>query len=141
MASFVVDTSALICVLNNEADAQAFKIALHAADAVHISFATLFEASCVVRAERFSDGLKRLDHLLVMLDLEYAAFDEEQVRTARLSYSLYGRGSGHRAGLNMGDCFSYALAKTRALPLLFKGDDFVHTDIEPALKSGREPSS
>lgn len=134
MATFVVDTSALICLLSNEMEAPRFRVALHVADAVFISVATVFEASCVVRAERFSDGTQRLDRLLGSLDLDYAAFDDEQVLTARAAYVRYGRGSGHPARLNMGDCFSYALAKSRNLPLLFKGDDFIHTDIEPALK-------
>lgn len=72
-----------------------------------------------------------------MLDLiapRFVAFDVDQLAAARVAYSRYGRGSGHPARLNMGDCFSYALAKSRNLPLLFKGDDFIHTDIEPALK-------
>lgn len=134
MATFVVDTSALICVLNNEVDAQHYKFALQSADALHISIATAFEASCVVKGLRFVDGARRLDQLLIALDLDYATFDEEQVRAARDGYAKYGRGSQHRANLNMGDCFAYALAKTRRLPLLFKGDDFIHTDIEPALR-------
>ena len=133
MAAFVVDTSALICLLGNEVEAQPFRVALHAADAVLISVATVFEASCVAKGNRFFEGTARLNRLLVALDLEYAAFDEDQMLMAREGYARYGRGTGHKAGLNMGDCFSYALAKSRGLPLLFKGDDFIHTDIEPAL--------
>ncbi|MGD9913946.1 MAG: type II toxin-antitoxin system VapC family toxin [Rhizobiaceae bacterium] len=140
MAAFVVDTSALISVLANEADAQQIKVALSSADSVHISVGTVFETSCVVRGDRFPEGTRRLDRLLQLLDLEYAAFDEEQMTIAREGYVRFGRGSGHRANLNMGDCFAYALAKTRALPLLFKGEDFTHTDIEPALKFGARTS-
>jgi len=134
MTSFVADTSAMIAVLNDEPDAQLFKEEFHNADSVLVSLATLFEASCVVAGERFPDGAARLEALIDLLDLDQVAFDYAQLRQARRAYALYGRGSGHRAGLNMGDCFSYALAKTRNLPLLFKGDDFSHTDIEPALK-------
>jgi ribonuclease VapC len=133
LAAIVVDTSALICVINDEVDALRFKTAFHTADAIHIGVGTAFEASCVVRNERIYDGTARLNQLLAALDPEYAAFDEEQMLVARAGYTRYGRGSKHPAGLNMGDCFAYALAKTRNLPLLFKGDDFIHTDIVPAL--------
>ena len=133
MAAFVVDSSALISVLNNEEDAQPIKLALRTADELHISVATVFEASCVVRGPKFLDGTSRFNKLLETLDMVHAAFDGEQLRVARAGYAMYGRGSGHRAGLNMGDCFAYALAKTLRLPLLFKGDDFLHTDIDVAL--------
>ena len=134
MTAIAVDTSALVCILNDEADAMRFKSALHEAEAVYLSMGTVFEASCVVRSERIRDGSNRLDKLLDLLDAEYAAFDDEQLDAARTAYAQYGRGSRHAAGLNLGDCFSYALAKTRNLPLLFKGDDFIHTDIVPALR-------
>lgn len=134
MAAFVVDTSALICVINAEEEAPAFKSLLRSADMVQISLATVFEASCVARDPRFRGGAVRLGALLDVLDMDYVPFDLDQMRVARVAYERYGRGSGHRAGLNMGDCFSYALSKSRGLPLLFKGDDFIHTDIEPALR-------
>ena len=134
MTSFVADTSAIIAVLNDEPDALLFKREFHKADSVLVSFATLFEANCVVAGDRFPDGGNRLEALIELLDMTPVAFDDIQLRQARAAYTLYGRGSAHRAGLNMGDCFSYALAKSRNLPLLFKGDDFVHTDIKPALK-------
>lgn len=134
MISFVTDTSAIVVVLNDEPDTLDFKKAFHEADAVFVSSATLFEASCVVRSERFVRGGERLEALVDLLALTSVAFDDAQLRLAQAAYARYGRGIGHPAGLNMGDCFSYALAKSRNLPLLFKGDDFVHTDIEPALK-------
>jgi len=134
VTSFVTDTSAILAVLNDEADALGFKTAFHEADAVLISTATLLEASCVVRSERFAQGNERLKALVDLLALTSVAFDDAQLRLAQAAYASYGRGSGHRAGLNLGDCFSYALAKSRNLPLLFKGDDFIHTDIPPALK-------
>jgi ribonuclease VapC len=132
--SFAVDSSAIIAVLNDEPDALAFKEAFHEADHVLISTATLFETTCVVVNERFPNGGTRLDELIDLLALSIIPFDANHLAAARAAYSRFGRGSGHRANLNMGDCFSYALAKTRYVPLLFKGDDFVHTDIEPALK-------
>jgi ribonuclease VapC len=133
LAVFVVDTSALICVLAEEDDSPRFRLAFKEADAIHISMGTVFEASCVARNERIVDGTTRLERLLTLLDPEYHAFDERQSMAAREAYSRYGRGSRHPAGLNIGDCFAYALAKTRNLPLLFKGEDFIHTDIVPAL--------
>jgi ribonuclease VapC len=134
VTSFVVDTSAIIAVLNDEPDAHLFNEEFHKADSVLVSLATLFEASCVMASERFPRGSERLETLIELLDMTTVAFDEVQLRHARTAYVLYGRGSSHRAGLNMGDCFAYALARTRNLPLLFKGDDFIHTDIKPALK-------
>jgi ribonuclease VapC len=134
VTSFVTDTSAIIAVLNDEPDGHLFKKEFHKADSVLVSFATLFETNCVAANERFPDGSKRLEVLIELLDMTPVAFDDIQLRQARAAYSLYGRGSGHRASLNMGDCFSYALAKSRNLPLLFKGDDFIHTDIRSALK-------
>lgn len=137
MTSLVTDTSAIIAVLNDEPDARLYKQAFHEADLVFISFATLFEAGCVAAGGRFPDGVRRFDALVELLDMTPVAFDDIQLRQARTAYALYGRGSAHRANLNMGDCFAYALAKSRNLPLLFKGDDFVHTDIVPALKVAR----
>ena len=134
MTSFVTDTSAIIAVLNDEPDAHLFKEQFHKASSVLVSFATLFEANCVVASERFPNGGARLEALVDLLDMTPVPFDDSQLGQARTAYALYGRGSAHRAGLNMGDCFAYALAKSRNLPLLFKGDDFIHTDIQPALK-------
>jgi ribonuclease VapC len=133
VTSIVSDTSALIAILNDEADSDQFKHALRDADRIVISTATLFEATCVVRNPQIVDGPPRLDALIDELQPEIAAFDTAQLITARMAYARYGRGSRHAASLNLGDCFSYALARTRNLPLLFKGADFSHTDIVPAL--------
>ncbi|MDP3898878.1 MAG: type II toxin-antitoxin system VapC family toxin, partial [Mesorhizobium sp.] len=94
MAAFVVDTSALICVLHEEEGAGAFKLALKAADSVQISIGTAFEASCVVRDPRFPEGTSRLNALLQILDMDYAPFDGEQLHVASMAYARYGRGSG-----------------------------------------------
>ena len=75
-----------------------------------------------------------LDEFIKRVEIEVAAVTEAEAKEGLRAYQQFGRGSGHAANLNFGDCFSYALAKTRNLPLLFKGDDFIHTDIKPALK-------
>ncbi|PZO82526.1 MAG: VapC toxin family PIN domain ribonuclease [Mesorhizobium amorphae] len=132
MKAFALDTSALIAILNAEPETEAFKTILQDAEHVAVSAATLHEARCVTSSTRFRDGHARLETLLSGLPLEVVSFDEGQLEAASAAYRLFGRGSGHAAHLNMGDCFSYALAKTRGLPLLFKGDDFARTDIQPA---------
>lgn len=134
MIAFAVDTSALIAVLNDEPDVTLYKQAFHQADALLLSTATLLEAACVVSRGRLDQGRKRLDILVESLSPDIVPFDLDQLAVAKAAYFRYGRGTGHPANLNMGDCFAYGLAKTRGLPLLFKGNDFTHTDVEPALK-------
>ncbi|MGI6854134.1 type II toxin-antitoxin system VapC family toxin [Mesorhizobium sp. 1B3] len=134
MIAFAVDTSALMAVLNDEADAMAYRQAFHEADEMVVGTATLFEAGCVVSRGKLQSGHLRLEMLVERLSPTVVAFDLDQMAVARSAYLRFGRGSGHPASLNMGDCFAYALAMTRQLPLLFKGDDFIHTDIVPALK-------
>jgi ribonuclease VapC len=109
-------------------------VALDRADTVFVSAATLHESFCVASREAMVDGRERLDRMVELVAPRVHPFDERQLAAAREAYIRYGRGGRHKAGLNMGDCFAYALAKTRNLPLLFKGEDFFHTDIEPALK-------
>ena len=81
-------------------------------------------------------GLNEFEGLTDRLDMDIVAFDREQAHVGVEAHRRFGRGSGHPAKLNFGDCFAYALAKTRNLPLLFKGDDFINTDVEPALRAG-----
>ena len=128
----VIDTSALIAILRGEADATKIAQALGNADRRLISSGTLLEAGVVT--VRRGDEHSRLMELVRRAQLEVVATGEAEVRAGVIAARRYGRGSGHRASLNFGDCFAYALAKTRNLPLLFKGDDFVHTDIEPVLR-------
>ena len=134
MTGFVLDTSVIAAILLREDDADLFRRYLDEQMWPVISAATLHEAYCVSKREDFPKGARQIDEFLSLIEPEIAVFDLTQLRAARLAYDIYGRGSGHPAGLNMGDCFSYALAKTHRLPLLFKGDDFIHTDIEPALR-------
>lgn len=134
MTELVVDTSALIAVLNAEPEMDRISEVLDRSTHVAISAATLHEAFCVSMREKIVQGPQRLELLLGLVLPEVVPFDDRQLAGARAAYARYGRGAGDRPCLNMGDCFSYALAKSRNLPLLFKGDDFIHTDVEPALK-------
>ncbi len=131
--SLVVDTSALVAILKAEPEASAFADLL-AASRIYASSVTLFELHCVaIRSAGVIDP-KAAASLLENLEISPVEFNAEQLDAAQIAYARYGRGTKHRAQLNMGDCFSYALARTRNLPLLFKGEDFIHTDIVPALK-------
>ncbi|MDX2142748.1 MAG: type II toxin-antitoxin system VapC family toxin [Rhodospirillaceae bacterium] len=130
----IVDTSVIVALLKGEADGPRLSAALSAPEAKHISAATFLETAIVVDANRDPVMSRRFDELLRDTSIEIAPVTERQARIAREAYRDFGRGSGHPAGLNFGDCFAYALAKDLGEPLLFKGDDFIHTDIEPALK-------
>jgi ribonuclease VapC len=129
----IVDTSVLIAILREEADADAYLASIGAAARIRISAGTLLETMIVVDGNRSPLLSRRLDELVKDIPLVIEPVTEEQARIAREAYRDYGRGSGHRAGLNFGDCFAYALARVTGEPLLFKGDDFSHTDITPAL--------
>jgi ribonuclease VapC len=134
LSGFVLDTSAIVAILLREPDADLFRRYLDERPWAALSAATLHEAYCVSKRDDFPRGARQIDDFLSLVEPEIVPFDMVHVSVARAAYDTYGRGSHHPANLNMGDCFSYALAKTRRLPLLFKGDDFIHTDIEPALK-------
>jgi ribonuclease VapC len=129
----IVDTSALIAILFQEPDAQVFADVLESTERAKISAATLFEAFSVADRARDRTVGRRLDSICRESGLSVVPLDEAQARIAREAYRDYGKGSGHRAGLNFGDCFAYALAKERDLPLLFKGRDFTQTDLRPAV--------
>jgi len=124
----VIDTSALIAVLAGEPERRPFVEAIQSADAVRMSVATFVELSIVIESRYGADGIRHLDRFVDRAGMELVAVDVEQGRFARDAFSRFGKGR-HRAGLNYGDCFSYALAMARAEPLLCKGDDFVHTDV------------
>lgn len=129
----VVDASALIAVLLRESDWQAYKDELFRADHTLISASSVLEVSMklVWKNERAMDA--DLDLLLEQFRIQPVAIDMEQLASARRAFRAFGKGTGHPARLNFGDCFSYALAKIRNLPLLYKGNDFIHTDIPSAL--------
>ncbi|HEX7291038.1 MAG TPA: type II toxin-antitoxin system VapC family toxin [Conexibacter sp.] len=125
----VIDTSALVAILREEPEGLAFEKRLALANDPLISAATLFECSTV--QARFDQGLRDLDDFMLATGIRVAAVDVAQAHAARDAWLRYGKGRSP-AGLNFGDCFSYALAKTTGRPLLFKGDDFAQTDVTPA---------
>ena len=128
----VVDSSALIAVLRREPEADDFLRVIAGADRCCLSTVSLLETSMVL-AGRSGDrtAWAELDALVARVGMQIVAQDTEQAEAARAAFLRYGKGR-HPAGLNLGDCASYALAKARGLPLLFKGDDFPKTDLTAA---------
>ncbi|MGK2955128.1 MAG: type II toxin-antitoxin system VapC family toxin [Solirubrobacterales bacterium] len=127
----VIDTSALLAILREEAESDAFIQAIANHPDPIISAATLVEARIVVEARLGPDGADRLNELLGASGIRVVAFDSTQSLTAHRAWKEFGRGNSP-ARLNLGDCFSYSLAKGTGRPLLFKGDDFSRTDLDPA---------
>ena len=129
----IIDTSALITILRAEDDASDMAVAIEHAQVRRISAANFVETAVVIDASRDPVASRRFDELVAAAELRIEAVTFEQARIARDAYRDFGKGSGHKARLNFGDCFAYALAKATGEALLFKGDDFGHTDITPAL--------
>ena len=127
----VIDSSAVLAILQNEPERRAFNQAIADAETRLLSAASLVELSIVLEARFGPDGQGDLDLFLSTAQIDIVALDRDQAELARSAFSRYGKGR-HPAGLNLGDCFSYALAKWAGAPLLFKGDDFCHTDLQPA---------
>ncbi|MEX2543475.1 MAG: type II toxin-antitoxin system VapC family toxin [Trueperaceae bacterium] len=130
----VIDTSAILAVLENEAEASTFKLEIASAAVRLMSAGTYLETAMVVESRKGADGIGELRLLLGSAGIRLVPFDAEQAMTAQQAFSRYGKGR-HRAALNFGDCFSYALAKSTGEPLLFKGNDFSETDIPLAFNS------
>ena len=128
----VVDSSALLAILLQEEDAERFAQAIEAVERPLISSGTVIEAGIVLIVRQGPAGRVDLIALLEEGGFGIEPVTVEQTGIALETYQRYGKGRGHAAGLNYGDCFAYALAKATGEPLLFKGDDFAHTDIEPA---------
>jgi ribonuclease VapC len=131
----IVDSSALIAILTGGPDAEELNEVLSGAARPMLSAANYLEAAIVLDRHRSPGPGERLDRYLAAATIEIAEVTESQVRIARSAHRNFGRGSGHPAALNLGDCFAYALAVERDQPLLYKGDDFSHTDIRSALSS------
>ena len=129
----VIDSSALVALLLGEPETASFVAAIAAASSRLVSTASYLETAIVIESRVGLSGLEQLDHLLDGLSIELRTFTRDQAVLAVAAHRAYGRGSGHAAALNFGDCFSYALAKHLDEPLLFKGGDFSHTDIIPAV--------
>jgi ribonuclease VapC len=131
----IVDSSALIAILTGEPDAEELNDVLSGASGPMLSVANYFETAIVLDRHR-SPGLgEKLERYLAAAAIELAEVTESQARIARAAYRNFGKGSGHPAGLNFGDCFAYALAVERDEPLVYTGDDFTHTDVRSALSS------
>jgi ribonuclease VapC len=130
----IVDTSAVVGILNGEPDAETMEDALVSARTRRMSAATLVELFVVIDGKRDPVRSARLDELLQRSDVEIVDVTAEHARIARRAYRDFGKGSGHPARLNFGDCFSYALARVTGEPLLFKGDDFGLTDLTSAVR-------
>lgn len=127
----VIDTSALVAVLFDEAEREEFVEAMAQAPRLLISAGTLIECSVAVEARSGESAGREVDLFLHRGGVEVIAIDEDQASIARTAWRTYGTGR-HAAGLNLGDLFSYALATSMGEELLFKGDDFVRTDITRA---------
>lgn len=127
----VIDTSAVAAILLGESERDRFIELLAGADDPLMSAATLLEASSVMLAKTGEEGVSDLDDLLASAGVRCVAVDMAQAILARKAFRRFGKGRAP-AGLNYGDCFSYALATAMDRPLLFKGEGFTHTDIRPA---------
>ena len=128
----VIDTSALLAILQDEPERRAFGEAIEGADSSSMSVANLVETSLVIESRFGAEGARDLDQLIEKARVELVPVDIEQLGIARRAFSRFGKGR-HPAALNFGDCFAYALARALGEPLLYKGDDFARTDIEAAV--------
>lgn len=129
----IVDSSALVAILRRESEHERFSLILRETPELSMSAATYLEVSIVIDSARDPITSHMLDDLLENSKIMIEPVTAEQARIARQAYREFGKGSGHRAGLNFGDCFAYALARVKREPLLYKGDDFVHTDVRSAI--------
>ena len=127
----VIDTSALLAILQDEPERREFNEAIQAAPSCCISVASFVEISIVLESRHGAEGVRDLDDFLDRAGITQVAVDVEQGKLARRAFRRFGKGR-HPAGLNYGDCFAYALAALRRESLLFKGDDFSRTDATPA---------
>ena len=128
----VVDTSALIAIMGDEPERRRFNQLIEAAPVTYVSAASLLETRIVLFARSGESAILALDAFLLKSGMVVTEVSPRIAEVAFDAYRRYGKGSGHRAGLNYGDCFAFALARHLDLPLLFKGDDFPHTDIRSA---------
>ena len=124
----VIDTSALVAILQDEPERRVFNEAIESAETRSISTASFVETSMIIESRYGPDGTRALELFISKSQISFVSVDTDQAYLARNAFRQYGKGR-HPAGLNFGDCFSYALAKALDEPLLFKGDDFTRTDI------------
>jgi ribonuclease VapC len=126
----VLESSALVAILQEEPERRRFLEVIAAAASVSMSTATFVEASTVLEARFGAEALVHLDRFLERAGVELIPVDLDQAREARDAFSRFGK-RRHAVGLNYGDCFAYGLARSRDERLLYEGDDFTHTDVEP----------
>lgn len=129
----VIDTSAIVAIVEAEAGAEDLVAAITADDRRFVSAVSILEAGIVLESRRPTTGRAALDRLVDSLALEVVPFDAAHLVAAREGFRRYGRGRAAKANLNFGDCCSYGLAKSLDEPLLFVGSDFTHTDLKAAL--------
>ena len=130
----IVDSSALLAILNRESDADRFQDAILTAAPCRMSVANMLETSIVIESRGGAEAGHELDAFLEHAEIKPAPVTAEQLEIARQAWRRFGKGR-HPASLNFGDCFAYALAYVTGEPLLYKGDDFACTDIPPAAPS------
>jgi ribonuclease VapC len=130
----IVDSSAIIALLKREPEWREFSKALDMSAFSRISAAIYLESSIVVDGWKDPVLSRQLDELIERFNITIEPVTAEQARIARQAYRDFGKGSGHAANLNFGDCFSYALAREKREPILFKGEDFGFTDLRAAVE-------
>ena len=128
-----IDTSALVAIINNEPERENFLRIINDADGSLLSTVSLLETRLVAFGRLNVASVERVNNLLASISPEFVPFDLAQSEAAFAAFMAYGKGVNSKARLNFGDCASYALAKTRGVPLLFKGNDFAATDIPAAV--------
>ena len=129
----VIDTYALIALLQAEPETPRFVEAIAAANRRLVAAPSYLETAIVMVSRSGPEAKEKVDRLMVELGIEIVPFTRDQAILAVSAYEQFGKGTGHAAGLNFGDCFSYALAKHTGEPILFKGNDFSHTDLAVAV--------
>jgi ribonuclease VapC len=127
----ILDSSAVIAILRAEPEARDFTVAMMSSGSRRVSAVNYVEAAVVIDSERDALASRRFDDFFRTTRITVEVVTPEQAHIARQAYRDFGKGR-HKAGLNFGDCFAYALAKDLDEPLLFKGKDFSHTDVERA---------
>lgn len=129
----IIDASTILAILRDEPEALSCAKAIASTSSRRVSAVNYVEAAIVIDGSRNPVASRRFDDLFREAQLVVEPVTEAQARIAREAYRDFGKGSGHPAGLNFGDCFAYALAKAMGEPILFKGDDFTHTDLSAVL--------
>lgn len=129
----IVDTSAILALAFGEDEAPRIFDLLANPEVKRISAANLFEALAVVDRRNDQDAIRLVDESIARFEIVVESVTPAQVEIARAAWNRFGKGTGHPASLNFGDCFAYALASERDEPLLFVGSDFVHTDLQTAM--------